>query len=506
MAPRGRAFALPVIALALACCSTTPPPAPRPNAVASVPARGLDVGSAPARAASGAIVGEYAAAWDQSTGVVTVEARLTAAAGSMLALERGAEPFARDVEASADADGAPWLPVTRRGGHFDAAPCAKGPCRLRYRYALREASRKIDDLDTAAEESELSLAPPSTWLIAPGRTAPHDQRLRFRVTTSPGSSFVTGIFHAEGAAGAEGAWDIALDDLWTAPYSAFGALRVRSVPVSGGAVQLAISPGTTPMSEDDLAKWTSDAGRAVAGYYGRFPMPGALVLIAIARGRWVGSGRTLSGGGGTVFVRVGEKAPARAYRDDWVLVHEMVHLTFPSVPREHDWAEEGVATYVEPFARVRAGLLTPEEAWAGLVNGLPNGLPAAGDQGLDHTHTWGRTYWGGALFWFLADIEIHKRTKNRFGLEHALRGVNEAGGTNAVRWPLAAVMEAGDRAVGVPVLTELYAAMGASPHPVDLKPLLASLGVAFVNGRVRFDDQAPLADVRRAITHGTETR
>jgi len=476
---------------------------PRQAASARVAAPVLAPAAGVPSAPRGALIGEYEASWDQIAGVVTVEARLTAAAGSVLALERGAEPFARDVEAATDRDGAPWAPVTRRGAHFDAAPCAIGPCRLRYRYALREASRTIDDLDAAAEESELVEAPPSTWLIAPSLRASHDQRLRFRVTTTPGSSFVTGIFHANDA---PDAWDIAIDDLWTAPYSAFGALRVRSVPVTGGAIQLALSPGSTPMTEDDLAKWTSDAGRAVSGYYGRFPMPGALVLVAIARGRWVGSGRTLSGGGGTVFVRVGEKAPPRAYREDWVLVHEMVHLTFPSVAREQDWAEEGVATYVEPFARVRAGLLTPEEAWAGLVNGLPRGLPAAGDQGLDHTHTWGRTYWGGALFWFLADVEIHKRTQNRLGLEHALRAVIDAGGTNAVRWPLDEVMKTGDRAVGVPVLSELHAAMGAAPHPVDLKSLFASLGVAMANGRVRFDDRAPLAGVRRAITHGTETR
>ncbi len=504
---RRSAFALVLALLGIgigsASCGTKAP-APRPVVGAAAP--GGPPVAAPPRT-PGAVIGEYVAAWDQVTGVVRVEARLTAAAGSVLALERGAEPFARDVEASADRDGAPWAAVVRRGGHFDAAPCASGPCRLRYRYALREASRTIDDLDTAAEESELVEAPPSTWLIAPApapaAAAPHDRRLRFRVTTSSGSGFVTGVFHAKDT---PDAWDLALDDLWTAPYSAFGVLRVRSVPVPGGAVQLAISPGTTLMSEEDLVKWTSDAGRAVAGYYGRFPMPGALVLVAIARGRWVGSGRTLSGGGGTVFMRVGEKASAKAFRDDWVLVHEMVHLTFPSVAREQDWAEEGIATYVEPFARVRAGLLTAEEAWGGLANGLPNGLPGPGDRGLDHTHTWGRTYWGGALFWFLADVEIHKRTKNRFGLEHALRGVIDAGGTNAVRWPLAEVMKAGDQAVGVPVLTELHAAMGAAPHPVDVKALLASLGVATASGRVRFDDQAPLADVRRAITHGTETR
>jgi hypothetical protein len=205
-----------------------------------------------------------------------------------------------------------------------------------------------------------------------------------------------------------------------------------------------------------------------------------------------------------VFVRVGERAPMKAYRDDWVLVHEMIHLTFPSVAREQDWAEEGIATYAEPFARVRAGNLSPEDAWVGLAEGLPNGLPGSNDRGLDHTPTWGRIYWGGALFWFLADVEIRKRTQNRFGLEHALRGIVQAGGSNATRWPLADVLAEGDRATGVPVLRELHEQMGSSPHPVDLAALMKSLGVDVTGGRARFDDKAPLADIRRAITRGTD--
>ena len=88
--------------------------------------------------------------------------------------------------------------------------------------------------------------------------------------------------------------------------------------------------------------------------------------------------------------------------------------------------------------------------------------------------------------------------------EHALRGINAAGGTNAVRWPLETVMATGDKAVGVPVLTELYAAMSASPHPVDLLALFKSLGVEVSHGHARFDDKAPLADIRRAITRGTD--
>jgi predicted metalloprotease with PDZ domain len=456
--------------------------------------------SATAPAAQTSIVGEYAATWEPAEGVVKVEARFTARAGSAFTIDRGAEAFAKDIEVSADRDGAPWARVVRSGRTFEAATCAAGPCRLRYRLALRDAARKIDDLDVASEEGEIVEAPPSTWMLVPAR-APRDLRLRFRVTCPEGSRFVTGVFHSTES---PEAWDISIDDLWTSPYSAFGPLRVRTLPVDGGSIELAIAPGKLAVTDDELTAWVGASARAVSSYYGRFPMRSALVLLVASRGRWVGSGRTLAGGGGTVLVRIGERAPLDAYRADWVLVHEMIHLTFPSVTREQDWAEEGIATYAEPFARVRAGLVDEAAAWRGLVEGLPNGQPAGGDRGLDHTHTWGRIYWGGALFWFIADVEIRKRTQNRFGLEHALRGVVDAGGNNASRWPLVEVLAAGDRATGVPVLRDLYAEMCSAPHPVDLAPLLESLGVRVERGHVTFDDKAPLAGIRRAITRGTD--
>jgi hypothetical protein len=46
--------------------------------------------------------------------------------------------------------------------------------------------------------------------------------------------------------------------------------------------------------------------------------------------------------------------------------------------------------------------------------------------------------------------------------------------------------------------------MCSSPHPVDLDALYKSLGVQVSRGQVSFDDKAPLADVRRAITRGTD--
>src|SRR4051812_19219573 len=94
----------------------------------------------------------------------------------------------------------------------------------------------------------------------------------------------------------------------------------------------------------------------------------------------------------------------------------------------------GAATYVEPVARARAGQLSAERVWAEFVRQMPNGLPGPKDRGLDYTSSWARTYWGGALFCLVADVEIRKRSDNRLGLQDALRAILENGGTLDHRW------------------------------------------------------------------------
>ena len=155
---------------------------------------------------------------------------------------------------------------------------------------------------------------------------------------------------------------------------------------------------------------------------------------------------------------------------------------------------------MEPIARAKVGTIPESEVWRGLIDGLPNGEPAEGDLGLDRTHTWGRTYWGGALFSFIADLEIRKRTGNKRSLEDALRGILAAGGNGEARWGLDDVLRKGDEAVGAPVLEELHAAWGAQPVTVDLERVWRELGVHEVGEGVASDDRAPLAPVRRAMT------
>jgi hypothetical protein len=141
--------------------------------------------------------------------------------------------------------------------------------------------------------------------------------------------------------------------------------------------------------------------------------------------------------------------------------------------------------------------------WRWLVWGLPKGLPAGQDHGLDTADTWGRTYWGGALFCFLADVEIRRATGNRRSLGDALRAILDTCGGVSQLSTIDEVVAAGDGAVGHPVLRELYDRLGKAPGTVDLAELFRVLGVSGSSGGLRFDDGAPYAAIRRALATDT---
>src|SRR5271170_3193590 len=275
----------------------------------------------------------------------------------------------------------------------------------------------------------------------------------------------------------------------------------ESLSIGGAAINVEIEAGDLSLSRTQVLDWVRRSACAVTEYYAGFPVRKVDVKITpIDEGKGVLFGRTVLVDQ-TLVIRVGLSrfATESSLVDDWVMTHEMVHLALPSVPDEHHWIEEGIATYVEPIARAQIGDLPPETVWRELVDGLPKGLPASGDQGLDNTHTWGRTYWGGAMFCLLADIEIRKQTGNAQGLRDALRAINRAGGTIEVDWPLERVIEVGDKATNGKVLVELYSQMASKPVSVDLPDLWKQLGVVRGDRGVTFDKGAALASIRASI-------
>jgi hypothetical protein len=274
-----------------------------------------------------------------------------------------------------------------------------------------------------------------------------------------------------------------------------------TLKVAGAAIDVTLPDGPMKMSRQDLLGWVQASASTVAGYYfGRFPVPHLTLRIRSNNGSGIRHGVTYAKDGGLILISVGTETEMAATKEDWVLVHEMIHLAFPSMPDEQHWIEEGISTYVEPVARARAGRMPVEEVWRSFVHDMPKGEPQAGDQGMDNTHTWGRTYWGGGMFCLVADVRIRERTKNRMGLEDALNGIIKADGSINDDWEIEKALAIADKTTGTTVLRDLYHEMRDKPAPVDLDQLWQKLGIEMKNGSVTFNDKAPEANIRKAIT------
>jgi hypothetical protein len=223
-------------------------------------------------------------------------------------------------------------------------------------------------------------------------------------------------------------------------------------------------------------------------------------------GDGIGGGHTINEGGLAIHVDVGRDATPERLLDDWVLVHEMVHLALPEIGRRHDWLAEGLAVYVEGVARAQAGNRAIADVWAEDRRSMPLGLPRAGEGGMDQTPTWARKYWGGALYCLQADVQIRQRTANRLGLQAALRAILDATSGYAAEREITDVLRIGDVATGTRVLEDLYDQEKATPVMPALDSLWRELGVPANPLAEPFDDHAPLAAIRIAITRPPQPR
>ena len=283
-----------------------------------------------------------------------------------------------------------------------------------------------------------------------------------------------------------------------AASGAGAAVASMELTVEGSRVHLELDPAAFADSAQVLA-WVRRSADIVARYYGRFPAREVTIRLVAVPGEGVHGGRTWANPDALIRVQLGREATEAQLRNDWVLVHEMTHLALPDTGESHAWLSEGLATYVEGVARVQAGNRSEADVWAEELRSMPRGLPQGSDRGLDHTHTWARTYWGGAMFCLLADVEIRRRTQLRLGLQDALRAILRESGGLATDWPIERVLRVGDAAVGTRTLEDLYAQMKDTPVAPDLMALWRELGVEPEGAGVRLEDDAPLAPVRRAI-------
>ena len=263
-------------------------------------------------------------------------------------------------------------------------------------------------------------------------------------------------------------------------------------------ITVSIAPSVSQKPEDIL-HWVHLAADAVTSYYCEYPVPAVHVSVKAGGGEPINSGHEHAGR--FISISLDRKATARDVRHDWMLTHEMFHLGFPSLDRRYHYLEEGLSDYLEPLARVRIGQISEQRVWRDFIEGMPNGLPKVGDGGLDGTEDWGRTYWGGCMFWLLADMDIRQRTHNAKSLDDAIIAIVTAGGTGGSEWSLDKVIQTADTATGTDSLRKIHQLLGVERYAPPLNKLWDRLGVREnSDGQIIFNPTAPLASVRQALT------
>jgi hypothetical protein len=303
----------------------------------------------------------------------------------------------------------------------------------------------------------------------------------------------------------DGTYHLAAGRLWDAGEWVFGGFRKIDIPA---APELAIVQldADLAVSPDDLRRWIDDVAASNKRFWNAVPLdPVLLVLIPDAGGHGISSGRVMAAGGATILAQIGDQSDLAELYEEWVLVHEFLHLGSPLVRDTGIWFNEGIATYFEPILRARAGWKTEDAVWAEWIDWMPRGLPGLAPPGLAGSR---RAYWSGALFLLLADIELRQRGDGSLGVEDCLRGILRRGGNAQTRWSTAEVIAACEAESGhggvFAALAERFLHRG---DVVDLDATWRALGVSkSPAGNIVYDETAPLAEVRRAIVRGGRER
>lgn len=278
------------------------------------------------------------------------------------------------------------------------------------------------------------------------------------------------------------------------------AMQRRVINMPGGKIEVNFDPDQFSLPEDVILKWVENSAQAITDYWNGFPVPLVRVTLRPSWSGGVSYGTTRQGYPPTITITVGRNVTERQLNNDWVMTHEMTHLGFPSINGDYAWIEEGMATYIEPLVRTRMGLMTPEQMWADLIDNMPQAINIYGSNGMEDASGFTQIYWGGALFWLLADVEMRQKSSNRRGLEQVVRGLLADGGDINANWEVSSLLGKSDKFANTPVFKNIYQRMTITPIKVDVEELWQQLGVKRQNNRVVFNDRAPLAHIRRALT------
>ncbi len=292
------------------------------------------------------------------------------------------------------------------------------------------------------------------------------------------------------------------------------AALVTKAEIPGATLHITVLQPVDDEKAAQLVDWLRSASTNVSLAYGRFPNPSPSVIVQpTGRYSWGGNspvpfGRVMRDDGERVELYVNVDRPIEEFYGDWTATHEFSHLMLPYVSPRNKWISEGFASYYQNVLMSRAGRYTAAEAWKKLSDGFERGrrsrpelsLNEAADAGVRRARM--KIYWSGAAIALLADVALREQSGGRESLDTVLDDLQRCCLPSTRTWSGPELFSKLDSFVEEPVFMPLYRRYANRAGFPDVAPALLRLGVEVDKAGTRLYDDAELASIRDAISHG----
>jgi hypothetical protein len=348
--------------------------------------------------------------------------------------------------------------------------------RLRYAYSLEGHLRADPDLEHGAGSPGSYLLRGDRYLLVPPDALLPDGvavELRFRGL----EPFLPWRCEREGQE-----WVVHLrpSDLRQLGFHAFGARRRFGLELEGAAWEVAVLEGELQASDEDLRAWIQRAASDAVAMAAGSPRERVAILLApVASANPAPFGRVLYSEPRSAAIYVGQRAPASSFPEDWLATHELMHTLHPRFVGEARFLSEGIASYYQCLAPIRAGREDAAALWGTLARGVARGRAEAHGRSLREVtrvmhrlQAYGAVYWGGALLALELDLELRRATKGRVGLEQVLADLRPRRGVTLHEFGAAV-----DARAGVAIWAAVRDAHLNGQALERGRPLLRSLGI-----------------------------
>jgi hypothetical protein len=443
----------------------------------------------------------YAMRYDADTETMSVRVCIVSASPRVrFAIDSGA---ARYVDALRRDAGPP--PTPGRDAWI-ANDWRAGEC-LAYRAALGRIADDRARREGGMRRKDALLSDPGSWLVRVDGT---DEAAEGDIELPEGYA-ISAPWHPLPPNGTTRRFSIApTPPDWIARV-AIGRFDEQRIALDGGVLRTAILGVDDAKRRRELDAWFTRMAHATLSAYGRLPLADVQVLLVPARGNGregVVFGESTRGQGHGVTLLVDLSQPISTLDRDWVAVHELSHQFHPYLGDRGSWLAEGLATYYQNVLRARAGIVAPTEAWQQIDAGFARGRSATSTHDIplediadaaSGRANFMRTYWSGTAFWLEADLALRRASGSRLSVDEALRRFDACCLPDDRGWSPADFVAELDALVGSGVFVALFDAYRSRTDFPDLDAAYRDFGIARDGNRLRFDEHANAAGVRRAI-------